>query len=85
LDFQGLTVTTRLREQPEPLIASFENFERNSLFLNELEHFLDCVASRCQPRISLADGFASLKIALAVKESIATRMAVTLAGGVCAA
>lgn len=85
LDFQGLTVTTRLREQPEPLIASFEHFERNSLFLNELDHFLDCVASRRQPRISLTDGFASLKIALAVKESIATRTAVTLAGGVCAA
>jgi predicted dehydrogenase len=78
LDFQRLTVSTQLREQPEPAITSFEGFERNALFVREIEHFLECVATRREPVISLTDGFASVKIALAVKESIANRRAVAL-------
>jgi predicted dehydrogenase len=80
LDFQRLTVSTQLRDQTDPAITCFEGFERNALFLRELEHFLECVAARREPAISLTDGFASVKIALAVKESIANKRAVALEG-----
>jgi predicted dehydrogenase len=49
-----------------------ENFERNQLFLDELKHFLKCVETRRQPIVTLHDGAASLRTALAAKESITT-------------
>ena len=49
-----------------------ENFERNQLFLDELTHFLNCVATRQQPIVTLQEGATSLRIALAARESLAT-------------
>jgi predicted dehydrogenase len=49
-----------------------DNFDRNQLFLDELRHFLKCVGTRQQPMVTIQDGLASLKTALAAKESIAT-------------
>jgi predicted dehydrogenase len=46
-----------------------EGFERNSLFLDEMRHFLDCIAKRREPAVPLADGIAVLKLALAAKQS----------------
>lgn len=85
LDFQQLTVSKQLREDSEPTIASFVDFERNELFVRELKHFLECVRDRRPPTVGLFDGFASLKIALAVKESIASQSVVTLEGATRAA
>jgi hypothetical protein len=42
-------------------------FERNTMFLDEMRHFLDCVASRRSPAIPLHDGIEVLKIALDAK------------------
>jgi predicted dehydrogenase len=58
--------------RPEGTLEKFENFERNQLFLDELKHFLECVATRRQPIVTLQDAIASLRIALAAKESLAT-------------
>lgn len=44
-------------------------FERNTMFVDETRHFLECVESRQTPAIPLADGIAVLKIALAAKQS----------------
>jgi predicted dehydrogenase len=44
-------------------------FERNSMFIDEMQHFLRCVETRQTPAITLADGIAVLKIALAAKQS----------------
>ena len=44
-------------------------FERNTMFLDEMRHFLECVESRQTPAIPLADGIAVLEIALAAKQS----------------
>jgi predicted dehydrogenase len=49
-----------------------DGFERNNLFLDELRHFVECVKTRQQPVVTLEDGVQSLRIALAIKESIAT-------------
>jgi predicted dehydrogenase len=44
-------------------------FERNAMFADEAQHFLQCVAERRQPLCTLADGVAALRVALAAKES----------------
>jgi len=44
-------------------------FERNTMFLDEMRHFLQCVESRQTPAVPLADGIAVLEIALAAKQS----------------
>jgi predicted dehydrogenase len=50
----------------------FEGFQRNQMFLDEMKHFLACVAGKEEPMAPLRAGAQSLRIALAAKESIAT-------------
>jgi predicted dehydrogenase len=45
------------------------DFERNTMFLDEMRHFLDCIAGRDEPVVTLEDGVQALKIALAAKRS----------------
>jgi predicted dehydrogenase len=45
------------------------DFERNTLFLNEMSHFIDCIKKNQQPRCNLKDGIRALQIALAIKQS----------------
>lgn len=59
--------------------ATFPDFERNQMFINEMEYFLGCVEGRWAPKVSLRDGRQSLKMALAAKESLETGKIVTLA------
>ena len=47
-------------------------------FISEMKHFLACVAGRETPRVSLRDGAQSLRMALAVKQSIASGKVVQL-------
>jgi predicted dehydrogenase len=54
-------------------------FERNALFISEVRHFLDCVAGRAEPLVSLDDGLRALEIALAVKKSAREARRVALA------
>ena len=51
---------------------SWDQWGRNDAYLNELRHFLDCVQTRRRPVVDLIDGIASLRMALAAKESMAT-------------
>lgn len=46
-----------------------KGFERNSLFLAEMRHFLDCLTEKDEPLCGLKDGIQALKIALAIKKS----------------
>jgi predicted dehydrogenase len=57
---------------------SFEGFPRNELFMKEMRHFLDCIEGRSSPRTSLKDGMQSLRIALALKQSLETGRIVEL-------
>lgn len=57
---------------------SFEGFQRNQLFMAELEHFLECLKGTQSPLVTVRDGAQSLRIALAAKESLATGRLVVL-------
>jgi predicted dehydrogenase len=78
LDFAALSVTLQPYGDAPPITERWDAFERNDLFVSELSHFLDCVEHRSRPLVDLAEGFASLRIALAIKESLTTGAAVAL-------
>jgi predicted dehydrogenase len=52
--------------------SSFEGFQRNQLFLDELSCFLEGVQGKPSASVSLREGVQSLRMALAAKESLAT-------------
>lgn len=77
LDFHALSI--RVWSKGELIEEkSFAAFERNQLFLDEMQHFLDCVAGKTTSMVTLHDGLQSLRMALAAKESIATAQVVEL-------
>ncbi len=79
MDLRALAVTVFTLGKPTPEVNNFAGFERNQLFIDELDHFLKCVKERKRPVVDLNDGLQSLRIALAVKRSIATHQVVELA------
>jgi len=72
MDLPSLSVTRYDAEGKLVYSERWENFDRNQLFLDELQHFFTCVETREKPVVDLQDGIWSLKIALAARESIAT-------------
>jgi len=58
--------------------SSYENFQRNQLFLDELTGFLDSVQGKVMPLVDLRAGAQSLRMALAAKESLADGKVVKL-------
>lgn len=52
--------------------AAFPKFERNDMFIEELKAFLSCIKEDSREAIGLEDGIVSLKMAMAVKESMKT-------------
>lgn len=50
----------------------FAEFQRNQLFMDEMIHFLDCVAGRAAPKVTLCDGVNVLNVVLAAKRSLET-------------
>jgi predicted dehydrogenase len=78
LDFRAVSVTVHDFSGNPPIVHSFPGFERNQLFMDEVRHFLKCVENRSTPIVDLRAGFQSLRMALAVKRSMATGMPVEL-------
>ncbi len=57
---------------PAPVLETFsppEGFERNHLFLAQMEHFLQVVRGQAEPRCKLHDGVRALELALSAQES----------------
>jgi predicted dehydrogenase len=79
MDLPTLSVTRWDAEGQVAETYRCEGFDRNQLFLDETRHFLDCVAARSKPEVDLADGIASLRMALAARESMAAGRVVELA------
>jgi len=50
-----------------------EGFERNHMFISEMQEFFTCLQSGATPRCPLRDGIRALEIALAVKKSAQER------------
>jgi predicted dehydrogenase len=59
---------------------TWDTWNRNDAYQDELRHFLDCVQTRRTPLVDLVGGMASLRMALAARESIATGRVVELEG-----
>jgi predicted dehydrogenase len=59
---------------------SWDTWTRNDAYQDEVRHFLDCVRTRRKPPVDLVDGIASLRMALAARESIATGRVMELEG-----
>jgi len=57
---------------------SFEGFRRNDLFTRELTHFLACLDGLESPAVTLGDAARSLRVALAIKESMTSGQVVEL-------
>lgn len=62
-------------------VHRFERFDRNQMFLDELQHFLACLRGEEQPMVNLREGARSLKIALAADASLQTGQAVEVVDG----
>ena len=45
-------------------------FERNTMFLEEMQHFLACVAGEASPLCTLHDGARALDLVLAAKRAL---------------
>jgi len=78
LDFNAWTVQVFDRQGRRTHAHTFEGCERNHLFLEEIRHVLACLRGDEHPRVGVRDGVQSLRMALAVKESIATGRTVQL-------
>lgn len=57
---------------------SFDSFDRNQMFINEMRHFLACLDGREVSRISAAEGTKSLRVALAALQSLNTGQIIDL-------
>ncbi|MEO8392410.1 MAG: Gfo/Idh/MocA family oxidoreductase [Chloroflexota bacterium] len=74
----GIAHCYRAAAQTWESVAPAPDFERNRLFLDELQHFLACIAGEAAPLCTFDDGVRALEIALAAKQSAALGQALTL-------
>ena len=56
----------------------FDGFNRNQMFVDELSHFITAVAGGHAPMVPLREAAASLRVALAARESLRSGQAVAL-------
>ena len=54
------------------VVPAPDPFERNDMFIAEMEHFFDCIGKDDEPICSLNDGERTLRVCLAAKESAST-------------
>ena len=62
-------------------VLALAEYPRNQLFLDEIRHFLACMAGQASPTVSLRDGLESLRIAEAIKTSLTTGQIVEIGSG----
>lgn len=62
------------------LILPKNTFERNTMYHNEMAHFVDCILTKSQPVCNLKDGIRALEVALAIKESASQKREIRLQG-----
>jgi len=78
MDLRALKVTVTDGMGSEVENNSYEDFQRNQLFLDEMKCFLECLQGKQTPLVDLRTGVQSLRMALAAKESLATGKVVKL-------
>jgi predicted dehydrogenase len=78
MDLRSLSVDVFDGTGKQVEASSYEGFQRNQLFLDELNCFLDGLQGKQTHSVSLRDGIQSLKMALAARESLASGKVVEL-------
>jgi predicted dehydrogenase len=78
VDIRALTVDVFDGQGKSLETSSYKDFQRNQLFLDELNCFLDGMQGKQAPLVTLRDGAQSLRMALAAKESLVTGKVVEL-------
>lgn len=79
LDFHRLRLTVVGPDRAEPDITELVDFQRNTMFLEEMRHFLACIEGRETPLVPVDVGAASLRVALAARESARSGAVVEMA------
>ena len=65
-------------EPPLAPMQFFPDYQRNSMFLDEVVHFMHCLTLNAESAVPLSDGVLALRTALAVKRSLQTGHVVDL-------
>ena len=78
VDIRALTVDVFDGSGNQVEAASYAGFQRNQLFLDELDCFLECLQGKQTALVDLRTGAQSLLMALAAKESLATGKVIDL-------
>ncbi len=76
VDLLAATVTIGWGDKVER--EEFPDFERNQMFVDEMQAFLDCVKTRKQLMLTLEEGAVSLRMACAAKTAAKDNMIVSL-------
>jgi len=65
-DYYASRVEVFSADQPEPVevMDISESFERNNMFINEIEHFFECIDNNTTPVTALVEGKSALEVAL---------------------
>jgi len=76
-DYNSGKVTLEINEAPQTEVFDQPaSFERNTMFVDHMKHFLNRIKTRGQPAVDLEEGIAVLKVALAAHKASQTRRAV---------
>jgi predicted dehydrogenase len=78
VDLRALTVNVFDSKGQLAETSCFEGFQRNQLFLDELNHFLECLQRKQTPQVTVRDGAQSLRMALAARGSLLSRQVIEL-------
>jgi len=65
----GKTSLYSVKDQQWQEFSPPADFQRNTMFMDEMSNFLNCIDGKETPKVSLDDGIKALEIALAVKRS----------------
>lgn len=57
---------------------SFTEFKRNDMFIAELQDFFQSVEQRIPPKITIEDGINSLRMAMAIKDSMSNNRIISI-------
>jgi predicted dehydrogenase len=80
VDLRGLTLNVVDSKGKLTESISYEGYQRNEMFLDELKYFLQYMQGNQVPLVTVRDALQSLRIALAAKESMQKGIALDLTG-----
>lgn len=67
-DLHAPSLTVRDQENLVDTVSTWKGFERNSMFLKEMEHFIQCLAQKKEPLCSLRKVVSGHKTALRIRQ-----------------